>query len=415
MGRVRRIAILGLAALVAAPMSGPVRGEGLRLRLSYSGESAGNRADSLDAALGFGQRLSGTAGARLMWRGSVGALSFDAALDLSIRRGDNVAYQRALRPFLPTVAPATLFDLSGSWSGNATTVVRRRIDRLSVGFAGETTVVKLGRQAITWGSGMVFHPADIVAPFAPNTIDTTYKPGADMLYAQMLFDSGADLQLVAVPRPISRGGPVAFSASTYALRLHGRWGDIDTNLMLARDHADTVGTLGLSGALGGASWNVEAIDWALQSGENVPSWLLNISNFGTLWGHNVSTFAEFYHNGFGVDASVPLAALPSRLTRRMSTGQVFLAGRNFLALGLNVQVGADATLAPNAIVSLDDHSILAGLTFDYALGDNVNIRFNYSQPVGGGRTEFGGRETAPGSGVFARPATLATLQVIRFF
>jgi len=395
----------GAPALAGAP----------RLRTVYSSNGAWNTAGSLDAMLGYRNRTTGTGGLRLMWSASAGSFRFDAATHLAFSQGDNVAYATALAAVLPPAGPTTLFDLTRRWQSNANTSVTNRIDRLSIGFSSDNLVLKIGRQAITWGSGMVFRPADIVSPFAPNTIDTAYKPGADMIYGQFLFENGADIQAIAVPRATALGGPVAFGASTTALRLHGTLGALDANLMLARDHGDTVATLGLGGALGGASWNAEYVDWALASGARVPSWLVNISNFGQLWGRNVSYFGEVYHNGFGVGGATALSALPASLSKRMSAGQVFFAGRDFLALGMNMELSADATLAPNAIVSLNDHSVLAGVTFNYALGDNTNIRFNYTQPIGVVRTEFGGRESAPGSGVFARPARALTVQLIRFF
>jgi len=41
--------------------------------------------------------------------------------------------------------------------------------------------------------------------------------------------------------------------------------------------------------------------------------------------------------------------------------------------------------------------------------------FNYTHPVGAPGTVFGGRETTTGSGIFARPARRATLQIVRYF
>ncbi len=387
----------------------------VRLRTSYTSTGAWSGASSLAAVLGYQNRKSGAGNLRLMWKGSAGAFRFVLHSRLAFLQGDDVAYKTALAPFMPVPLPATLFDLNRTWQSNANTNVSNRIDRLSVSYSSANLVLKLGRQAITWGSGMVFHPADIVAPFAPNAIDTTYKPGVDMVYGQYLFASGADIQVIAIPRRPSLGAPVSFSASTYAVRGHTTLGSLDSNLMLARDRGDTVGTIGLSGALGGASWNAEYIHWALGDGSSAPSWLFNISNFSTLGGHNISYFGEIYHNGFGVGGNVPLSSLPAALGKRMATGQVFVAGRDFLSLGARFEVNADISISPNAVISLNDHSALAGVSINYALGDNTNILFSYRQPIGATGTEFGGRETTTGSGIFATPAHQATLQLVRYF
>lgn len=407
-----RAASLASALLISAL---PAQADGFRLRMEYSTNGSWSQSTSLDTLLGYQNRKTGSGSARLMWDKSIGSFRFEVHSHMAFSQGDDVAYATALAPFITASVPTTLFDLTTTWHSTSNTNITNTIDRLSVTYSTANFVLKIGRQAITWGSGTVFHPSDIVAPFSPSAIDTAYKPGADMIYAQYLFDNGADVQLIAVPRGTTLGGPIAFSSSTYAIRGQAELGSLDTSLMLARDRGDSVGSLGISGALAGASWNAEYIDWTLTSGARHPSWLLNISNFGTLGEMNISYFGEYFHNGFGVDASVPLDSLPASLTKRMSTGQVFLPGSDFLALGALVQVTADLSVTPNAIISLNDHSALAGFAVNYILGDNTNLVFNYSQPFGALGTEFGGRETTSGSGVYGTSSRSATLQLVHFF
>jgi hypothetical protein len=405
------LAFFALAALVTFP----AQAQDLRIRTEFGLNTAWSQATSLDAALGFQNRATSSGSARLMWDKSSGPLRFEIHARLSFSQGDEVALATALAPFIPIPLPTSLFDLTSSWISNSNTSLTNTIDRLSVTYSSANTVLKIGRQTITWGSGMVFHPGDIVAPFSPNALDTAYKPGADMAYGQVLFDSGADIQLIAVPRGATLGGPILFSASTYAMRGQFQLAGLDANLMLARDRGDSVASVGLSGALGGASWNAEYVGWRLSDGTSYPSYLFNITNFGTLGEMNISYFGEYFRNGFGVDASVPLDALPTSLTKRMSTGQVFLPGMNFLALGAALQVTPDLSVSPNALLSLDDRSALAGVAVNYTLGNNTNLVFNYSQPFGPVGTEFGGRETSAGSGIFATPAQAMTLQLVHFF
>ncbi|MBZ0128836.1 MAG: hypothetical protein K8F59_06950 [Rhodobacteraceae bacterium] len=406
---------IALSAALAFGLAAPAAADGLRVRTEVSLNTNSARATSLDASLGFARRDHRAGSVRLMWEKSLGDFRFEIHSHMAVNQGDILPYGAAIAPFYPAPATTTLFDLTRTWQASPTSFITNTFDRLSLSYASSHFVLKIGRQAITWGSGMVFHPADIVAPFAPTAIDTAYKPGADMVYAQMLFDSGADIQAIAVPRGLAPGGPVDFAASTYAVRGQTALGSLDANLMLARDRGDSVGSFGLSGALGGASWNAEYVHWRLASGATHPSWLFNIANYGTLGGWNVSYFAEYFHNGFGVDAGVPLDSLPASLTKRMSTGQVFLTGRDFLSLGGNVEMTADLSVAPNAIVSLADRSALAGFTVNYTLGDNTNLVFNFSQTFGADGTEFGGRETSAGSGIFASGGRSMVLQLVQFF
>lgn len=411
---IRAAKTLGLLAL-SALFSQPAFADGVSVRTSFASSGAWSDGSSLDAALGFQKRTTSSGGARFMWNKSAGAFRFEIHSHLAFAKGSDVAYATLLAPFVPTPAPATYFNLTQTWLSSSDTVVQNTVDRLNMSFSTPNFVVKVGRQAITWGSGTVFHPGDIVAPFSPNAIDTSYKTGADMVYLQYLFDNGADIQAIAVPRAAVLNGPVTYDSSTFALKGHVEAGSLDTSLMLARDRADTVASVGLSGALGGASWNAEYVHWALAGGAVHPSWLINISNFGTLLDRNISYFAEYYHNGFGVDASTPLDSLPVSLTKRMSTGQVFYAGLDYLALGALVQLSPDLTIAPNAIVSLGDRSTLAGVSVNYVLGDNTNLVFAYFRPFGAQGTDFGGRETSLGSGIYGGAPNSASLQLVHFF
>ncbi len=412
-GRMRKAWLVAL--LVAAIMPGPVAADGLRLRTELSSGRAWATATSLDAALGYASHQATGAGVRLIHEKTLGDFRIELQGVITARRGSDVGYRTALAASFPPVPPATLFDLGQTWRQDATTLIAGRIDRLSLGYAGPNLVLRIGRQAITWGSGIVFHPADIVAPFPPDAVDTTYKPGADMIYAQYLFDSGADIQAIALPRPLVPGGPVAFANSTYAVRGKTLVGALDLSAMFARDRGDSAGSVGLAGALGGASWNAQYIGWKLAGGAGRPSWLVNISSFGTLAGRNMSWFAEIYHNGFGVAPGVPLSLLPADLLKRSATGQVFVMGRDFAALGGRVELNPDLSASPTALFSLNDGSVLLNLRFDYSLGDNTDILFAASRPFGRNGSEFGGRETAPGSGIYARPATRLTVKLVRYF
>ncbi|NOX41527.1 MAG: hypothetical protein GXP05_13770 [Alphaproteobacteria bacterium] len=406
---------LGLIWIGLSALAGAAEAEGLSLRTAFTQSNAHAIASSLDTFLGFQNRVGETANARLMWDKNLGDFKLEIQSDLSFVGGDNIAYAAALAPYVPAAPPATYFNLTQTWQSSTASTITNRIERLNVTYSAPSFVLRAGRQAITWGNGMVFHPADIVAPFAPNAVDTAYKPGADMVYGQYLFDNGADIQAIAVPRANVAQGPIRFDASTYAIRAHVQLGSLETSLMFARDRGDSVASLGFSGALGGASWNAEYVNWTLNGGAVQPSWVVNISNFSSLFGRNIAYFGEFYHNGFGVDAPAPLSALPASLTKRISTGQVFVAGRNFLALGAQVQVTPDLTISPNAIISFNDHSALAGFSANYTLSDNTNMVLSYTQPIGTVGTEFGGRETATSSGIYVAPTRSLSLQLVRFF
>lgn len=400
-----------LAALLAAA---PLQAGDIRVRTEAGGVANFADATSLEAAHGYQNSFAAGGGVRLMAEGGSGPVSYAFHVTAQFATGSAVSAAAAMAPTTPA-PPPTLFNLTRTWASGTDTVVTGTIDRAAVGFTTDNLVVKVGRQAITWGSGMVFHPADIVAPFAPDAIDTSYKPGVDMLYTQLLLENGADIQAIAVPRAARYGGKIRTDQSTLALRAAATFGAVDAALTLAYDRGDYVGAIGLSGPLGDASWNAEFVDWRLAGGGWYPSWLVNVSNFTTIGDWNVSYFGEYFHNGFGVAASTPLDSLPASLTKRMSTGQVFFGGRDFLAAGGQIQLTPDLSVTPNAIVSVQGLSALASVGVNYSLGDNTDLTFNYSQPFGPDGSEFGGRETSAGSGVYVGPARSASLRLVHYF
>jgi hypothetical protein len=56
-----------------------------------------------------------------------------------------------------------------------------RFDRASLRWDVKRLRMTLGRQPISFGKGRLFTPLDLVSPFSPNTLDTSYKPGVDAL------------------------------------------------------------------------------------------------------------------------------------------------------------------------------------------------------------------------------------------
>jgi hypothetical protein len=59
------------------------------------------------------------------------------------------------------------WDLTYSFGDEEKTVFIHRLDRLSIGYTTEHTAWRFGRQAISWGNGLVFTPMDVFAWYLP--------------------------------------------------------------------------------------------------------------------------------------------------------------------------------------------------------------------------------------------------------
>lgn len=408
----RRLFTVLLGALLAPGLAHAESGRTFKGELKFQSTYVDVPSDSLSQALGVGSHWDNALNLRVMGNGQLDSgWSWDAAWVLGARRGKGVELDRRLYEYDPALyAPAedrNGWDLQHTFTNKGRTYAAHYLDRLAFAYSGAHAVLRLGRQALTWGGGLVFHPMDLFNPFAPNAIDTEYKPGADMLYGQWLFDSGADIQGVIAPRrdPLTRR--VETDQSAAGLKWHGFIGAEQQNgleLMLARDHDSDVLGLALNGTLGGATWTAEAVPTRLSDGSLHSSWLADIQYAWTCLGRNCIGYAEVFRNGFGVRGSnYTLADLPEPLTERLARGELFTVSRDYLALGLKLEWTALLNIKPLLVTNLDDGSALLVVQVVRSLSDSAKLTLAAQSGLGPRGTEYGGLETTADSGVYVAP------------
>src|SRR5436190_6089933 len=160
--RVRAFAIAILWMASATAQAADVHG-----RLELQDFAAFARSDSLDALLGARDRNDVAGNLRLTWEPQWDSWTFTLHYLLQADYGDSVRLARARAGLIPA-PPSTLLDLTSLLYDHANLKSEQSIDRLSIGYAAEDLVVRIGRQALTWGGGLVFRPMDLFDPFAPN-------------------------------------------------------------------------------------------------------------------------------------------------------------------------------------------------------------------------------------------------------
>jgi hypothetical protein len=404
------LAVLCLILSAYGPAQAGFKGE-----LDLEGSHSSNAGNSLDAALGEQNHWDQDLKVRLMWSGALGSgWRLETAYLAEERYGGGVVLARGLKALDPffSIDPAktSLMDLSHTFTDNGQTYVSQRIDRLSLGYSSSHLVLRIGRQALTWGGGLVFHPMDLFNPFPPDATYTTYKPGTDMLYGQWLFDSGADLQGVVVPRRDPNTGNLASDQSSAGLKWHGFLGQnqqFGLDLLLAQDYQAQILGIGVSGALGGAAWTAEVLPMRLDGGDVHASLLANVQYAWTWDEKSFSGYLEYFHNGLGVSETEPtLIDLPAPLADRLARGELFTVSQNYLGAGIDLQWTPLLDLKPLLICNLDDGSALFFGQAVYSLSQNKTLTLGLQWGLGADGTEYGGLETAPGSGIFATPARL---------
>jgi hypothetical protein len=340
----------------------------------------------------------------LKWRSS--GWEFDVDYQLVGLHGDSIG----LGVGLPN-DDRRLFDLTDVISDSGDSALLHRLDRLWLGYSSEKAVIRIGRQALSWGNGLFYAPMDLVNPFDPETIDTEYKAGDDMLYAQYLRDSGDDVQSAVVIRRNAVSGDVESDVATYAVKYHGFAGELEYDVLVAESYADTVLGLGLGRSIGGAHWGSDLVETDTDN-DTFVQFVTNLSYSWTVKGKNMSGAIEYHYNGFGQSDGrydpLSLAQQPELLAR-IARGQMFTLGRHYLAGSVMVEMTPLWSVTPVLLANVGDPSALLQLTTNYSLGDNLTLLGNINIPTGSNGTEFGGISSgqpnlylSSGPGVFAQ-------------
>jgi hypothetical protein len=407
---------IAAAALLALGVTASAEGVSGRVALKF--QVSNETAQSLSAAVGVRSRNDAIGDLRLAWetrRGGWGLsfedhLSFDAGGTPAL-----TAREAALGIFEPG-PPATWLNLDDKVADRPHLSATQSMDRLFIGHTSAHLVVRVGRQALTWGAGLVFHPLDLIDPFAPNATDTEYKPGTDMVYAQVLFDSGSDLQLATVPRSPNRGGRPTWNASSAAMHYHAALDELQSTWIAARDRGDGVAAVGVNGAIGGATWNAELISTFIRDAGTAISAIANISDAVVVFGRNETVFAEVYRNGFGVARRhYSWSDLPAPLRDRLARGQVFDTGKDYLAAGADVEWTPLLRIKPTLIANLGDGGLLALVQATYSVHENVDLVAGVQIPLAARGTEFGGIPLAAGGSPLIELPRLFFVQLRAYF
>ena len=303
-----------------------------------------------------------------------------------------------------------LFDLTDQMVDHDDRVVVQRLDRLYLGHTSDRTVLKIGRQAISWGNGLIYNPVDFFNPFNPAAIDTEYKTGDDMIYAQYLLNSGDDLQAVWVARR-DMDDDVTDEVASLALKYHLFSGEHEMDFLIAEHYDQQIAALGGSVDIGGAIWRGDLMVTKTDD-DSIVSGVLNWSYSLLAWSRNLTTTVEYFHSGFGIDDGdydpASLADNPELLAR-LERGELFTLAQNYLAGAATIELTPLWQLTTSLFRNLNDDSMLLQLFSRHDLQQDLQLLLALNLPTGDDGSEFDGidsdladRPVAIGASAFAQ-------------
>ena len=322
---------------------------------------------------------------------------------------------RILFPHLPTDR-TRLFDLTHVFTDSGKTAVYQRLDRLAVRYASDRVVMRFGRQAITWGNGLIYNVMDIFNPFDPAAVDKEYKTGDDMLYGQYLQSNGNDVQGVMVFRRDPFTGDVEADQGSLAFKYHHMASISEYDALVAQHYGDTLIGAGANYSIGGAVWRGDLVV-TFADDDTVPSLVTSISQSWIWGGKNVSGVAEYFYNGFGQsDGCYSFDCLADNpdLLERIARGELFTLGRHYIALSAMIEITPLFLLTPNVFVNVADPSALVQVVFQNDLRENLLLWSAINFPVGADGTEFGGAASGI-PGIYLSSGPSASVQLVWYW
>lgn len=289
-----------------------------------------------------------------------------------------------------------LFDLTSVITESDDYAVLHRLDRLWAGYTGDDATVRFGRQAITWGNGLIYTPMDFFNPFDPAAVDKEFKPGDDMIYSQYAFAEGDDLQGVLVFRRDLVTGDVEADKSTLALKYHGFRGSREFDVLAAEHYGDAIIAAGGNREFGGTVWRGDGV--VTRTGnDTVLQLVTSLSRSWIARGRNMSGAIEYFYNGFGQsdgDYSQEALADNPELVERVARGELFTLARHYIAASTTIEMTPLILVTPNLFLNLTDGSALFQAVAQYDVRQDMVLLGSLNIPIGPDGTEFGGIPSA---------------------
>lgn len=388
-----------VVAVIALGLPGVACAQGWNVggHMKYQYTHTDYRADDVSAVSGDETVGDHSADVRLKADGTKDRWDFSVHYELLALQGDTVeARRRALTLGLSSGSASglpddrrRLFDLTHDISDDERHVVIHRLDRLSAGYTTERQVVRVGRQAVSWGNGLVFHPLDFVNPFSPVAIDKDYKTGDDMLFAQWTLSQG-DLQAIVLPRRERSTHEIESEQGSYAVKFRRRAGEFDLDFLAARHVDESLFGIGIVRSVGGAVWRLDTSYTDVANDDGAWSLVTNLDYSWRWFERNVYGYVEYFRNGVGEqDVSGYVSPSPA-LAARIERGELFTLGRDYLALGVQVELSPLVNVYTNLIRNLNDGSGYLQLRGIYDWQQDVQLMAGVNVPQGDRGEEFGG-------------------------
>ncbi len=251
-----------------------------------------------------------------------------------------------------------------SWKGeDGDLFLQGRTDRLFVQASLGSVDIRLGRQPISFGHGLMFNPMDLVQPFSFATIDSEYKPGIDSFRIDGYIGMSSQITgLVAYAGEWDKEGMIAIINGNTTL------GWTDVSLFYGLVKGDNVFGTGTASSIGPVGVHA---DVTVTIPEEEDSFVRAVAGF--MWKPlEYSTFnGELYLQTVGAESPEGYVEFVS--SDRYSRGELWLMGRYYASFAMSQEVTSLVTGNVGTIVNLVDSSFMITPSIQVSVSDEVQL------------------------------------------
>lgn len=296
--------------------------------------------------------------------------SWEVALETSWRFSGRNAFANQVQRTNPvSFSSLRLFDMETILGSDEKQPYHAYVDRLWYHWRHKELDLTIGRQPIGLGTSHFVSVLDILAPFSPGTLDSTYRLGVDAIRIQSAQGDTGEQDLI-----------MAFSAedSLHALIYRQRLliGEYDFETVAGRAYGRNLVGFGFEGSIGRlGQWGEMAVferktNEVRRTGSDqfALSAVIGLEYFkgdGREWG------ISYLHQDFG--ASSGLERIQFWTEPVASQGWLTLSGRNYAHFRYLHPLKPLVKASLNAVFNLQDHSAFYQPRIDINMDDNINL------------------------------------------
>jgi hypothetical protein len=270
-------------------------------------------------------------------------------------------------------------------TGDGITLINN-LDRLNLFFPIGSADIRIGRQAISWGSAWFWKPTDRFSPFSPMDIDPDVKRGVDGIRAEIFFGSSTSLDLVATferhegtDRELwgHCGARFRTTIGRYDLAISAARFQLasTSNLMAGLEFTGELGHVGFRGEAA-LNYLPETEEWDIEA----------VLGADYHFAMGLTLAGELFYNGLGAvqasDYAGFLLDTANSTAERLARGEAFNIGRYYAGIALAQEVTPLLNVTLSAIGNLTDPSafVIAGL--QWSVVENGRLAMGALIPVG---------------------------------